>query len=924
MCNHPELFEGQAERWPLQFSPLTTAIDDALKPAPQEVKAGPGRPPKAPAASMYIQVTGFKSHIQVVLPRLLYSEGLLGLPSYTLGGHLQYLATTWLQQNLLIWQAANTHSLAQQQQGQGQPVKLSGGMNGGQQQQQQLHQQQQAAAAVAAAPSSNGNHTGDTHRSNGGSSGGSVLVLAAEPCCSPGGLGFTSLCGLSPGEVWAAAVGDPFQVWEVTSSSSEGAAAAAAAWQQCWQQYDLSEQQWREEVGQLRRQLQQQQLQEQQDSFAAAVAAAAAAVAELEAKAADGLNHHHHNRQQQQQQGVWCPGGLGRLQEVHSTQHSAAQQTLLSLPPSQAALLGGRSRRTSRLLLLVDDIAAGHSSGGGCSERGRGLRRQRSVWSDTDRQMLLQLQQQQGQDPQGLQQQQELGQLLPPLVLSSSSRLDSMTDLLRSVWGALIPPVLSPGVQLSCSSSGVVRQQRALVAAHWARALLLGIDSTPDPPRFPAGAPPLLAAAAAWRVTAVTAAVQPPLQPSLPAAAAAAAAGGGDSTDEEGEAAGGAGGRESEEGGDGDESAVNGQHPRLGFAYGSPGGFSAKGGRALLNPSSDVRATPPLPPKAGRGRGRGRRGRGRGRGRWANRASADSAAGTPSSSRMGDGEGAGEEGGDAGGASVQQQRRQYCYVVSRQQAALPGYCRDVPPPLTDLDGGRTEADAAVAAAAAGGGVSGATADATAVADAVAFAAAFGGAVSAPEQQQQYVSSTKAASVSPSPAAAAAIEVPPGGLPGATPPKGHTPTPTSTSSTTPGSFPLVVLTQQPPCGTSLPPAPPSMQHPPLQRDAFAAVAQQGLASPLFRVFGSAPPSQPYALAKALADSGKLMALDGLLGRLKGEGHRCLIFCQVGGGGGCRQGKRCRERWRCGRQIRWGLCMHVASWMGLTPECLYQVS
>jgi hypothetical protein len=751
-------------------------------------------------------------------------------------------------------------------------------------------QQQQQAAAVAAAPSSNGSHAGDAHCSsdrNDGSNGGSVLVLAAEPCCFSGGLGFTSLCGLSPGEVWAAAVGDPFQMWEVTSSSSAGAAAAAVAWQQCWQQYDLSEQQWREEVGQLRG-----QLQEQQDSFAAAVAAAAAAVAELEAKAADGLNHHHQQNCQQQQQGMWCPGGLGRLQEIHSTQHSAAQQALLSLPPSRAALLGGRSRRTSRLLLLVDDIAAGHSSARGFSDRGRGLRRQRSVWSDTDRQTLLQVQQQQqGQDPQGpqQQQQQEVGQLLPPLVLSSSRRLDSMTDVLRSVWGALIPPVLSPGIQLSCSSSGVVQQQRAMVAAHWARALLLGIDSRPDPPRFPAGAPPLLAAAAAWRVAAVTAAVQPPLQPSLPAAAAAAAAGGGDSTDEEGEGAGGREGRESEEGGDGDESAANGQHPRLGFAYGSPGGFSAKSGRSVLNPSPDARATPPLPPKAGRGRGRGRRGRGRGRGRWANRASADSAAGTPSSSRMGDGEGGGEEGGDAGGASgqQQQQRRQYCYVVSRQQAALPGYCRDVPPPLTDLEGAGAAADAA-AAAGAGAAVSGATPDATAVADAVAFAAAFGGAVSAPEQhqqQQQYVSNTKPASVSPSPAAAAAAagEVPPGGHLGATAPTGHTPAPTSTSSTPPGSFPMVVLSQQPPCGAPLPHAPPSMQQPPLQRDAFAAVAQQGLASPLFRVFGSAPPSQPYALAKALADSGKLMALDGLLGRLKGEGHRCLIFCQVRGSG-----------------------------------------
>merc|ERR1711934_1105833 len=36
---------------------------------------------------------------------------------------------------------------------------------------------------------------------------------------------------------------------------------------------------------------------------------------------------------------------------------------------------------------------------------------------------------------------------------------------------------------------------------------------------------------------------------------------------------------------------------------------------------------------------------------------------------------------------------------------------------------------------------------------------------------------------------------------------------------------------------------------------------------------------YALAKALADGGKLKALDKLMGRLKQEGHRVLIFCQM---------------------------------------------
>lgn len=53
----------------------------------------------------------------------------------------------------------------------------------------------------------------------------------------------------------------------------------------------------------------------------------------------------------------------------------------------------------------------------------------------------------------------------------------------------------------------------------------------------------------------------------------------------------------------------------------------------------------------------------------------------------------------------------------------------------------------------------------------------------------------------------------------------------------------------------------------------------LMDPLFSTFGASPPMQQYALAKALVDSGKLLALDGLLGRLKSEGHRVLLFCQM---------------------------------------------
>ena len=39
------------------------------------------------------------------------------------------------------------------------------------------------------------------------------------------------------------------------------------------------------------------------------------------------------------------------------------------------------------------------------------------------------------------------------------------------------------------------------------------------------------------------------------------------------------------------------------------------------------------------------------------------------------------------------------------------------------------------------------------------------------------------------------------------------------------------------------------------------------------------AQEYALAKALTDSGKLLALDALLRRLKPDGHRVLIFSQM---------------------------------------------
>lgn len=53
----------------------------------------------------------------------------------------------------------------------------------------------------------------------------------------------------------------------------------------------------------------------------------------------------------------------------------------------------------------------------------------------------------------------------------------------------------------------------------------------------------------------------------------------------------------------------------------------------------------------------------------------------------------------------------------------------------------------------------------------------------------------------------------------------------------------------------------------------------LAWPIYKVFGAAPPTQNYSLAKALVDSGKLLKLDELLKKLKNENHKILLFCQM---------------------------------------------
>jgi hypothetical protein len=389
---------------------------------------------------------------------LLYNEGLMGQAAAVLGGHLEGARQLWLRQRLQLFTASHVRQLLHQQQQQDK------------QQQQQQQQQQKLDGNAAAQPSSSTK----------------LLVLGpkSDPCFWQG-FSFAVFSGLSPGQVEAVAAADPFQSWELAFSGRRGAA-AAAAWQQHWQEYGMGQRQWQQQVQQLRRQQQQQQQE---------------AVKWEDASAMQGDAAQH---SQSLIKGSAVAGGgvhRGQLLVLSEQQHSELQQQLLQLPPSKVALSYGKSLRLRRLLLLVDDVAAA-SSAACSSSRGRALRQLRAVWSTADRQQLQAIQQQQQrelEEPPGgnaaaaaavqrlladgtsssipaaaaaaassdAADVQELGVLLPPLVLSAKRRLVEATPLLRSMWGALIPPVLSPPVALVCNAAGLVAQQAALTAAPW-------------------------------------------------------------------------------------------------------------------------------------------------------------------------------------------------------------------------------------------------------------------------------------------------------------------------------------------------------------------------------------------------------------------------------------------------------------------------
>jgi hypothetical protein len=383
----------------------------------------------------------------------------MGQAAAVLGGHLEGARQLWLRQRLQLFTASHVRQLLNKPQ---------------QHDMQQQQQQQTKLDGIAAAQPSSSTK---------------LLVLGpkSDPCFWSG-FSFAMFSALSPGQVEAAAAADPFQSWELAFSGRRGAA-AAAAWQKHWQEYGMDQLQWQQQVQQLRRQQRQQQQQKE--------AVKREEESAMQSSWGDAA-HNSHNLVKGSAAGVKLH--RGQLLVLTEQQHGELQQQLLQLPPSKVALSNGKSLRLRRLLLLVDDVAAA-SSAACSSSRGRALRQQRAVWSNADRQQLQAIQQQQQQQleleepPEGSaaaaavqrlladgstnstpaaaaaaassNDVQELGELLPPLVFSAKRRLLEATPLLRSMWGALIPPVLSPPVALVCNAAGLVAQQAALSAAPW-------------------------------------------------------------------------------------------------------------------------------------------------------------------------------------------------------------------------------------------------------------------------------------------------------------------------------------------------------------------------------------------------------------------------------------------------------------------------
>eukprot|EP00878_Enallax_costatus_P024646 GHUV01026322.1.p1 GENE.GHUV01026322.1~~GHUV01026322.1.p1 ORF type:complete len:413 (+),score=173.87 GHUV01026322.1:652-1890(+) len=289
VCNHPELLEGQAERWPFTFAAITTAHNPELTEPP--VPAGPGRPPKQRVVP-WVQVTGFSSHLQVTLPRRLYNDGLMGNAAAVLGGHLEGARQLWLNQRMQLFTASNAHQLLQGVQ------QIS---RGKQQTTQQEHKQKQLGEDDGAVPQPYSNGPVPLSSSN------RTVWGFQQDMCFNNGFSFSVFCCTSPSQLAAAAAGDIFQKWELSYATRRGAA-AAEAWQQRWQEYGIDEQQWQQQVLQLRRQQQQSIKQE--------------SVPKAEAP-------------QQQQYSTSNAAGLfgSRVQVVAQQQHDQVQQQLLLLPP---------------------------------------------------------------------------------------------------------------------------------------------------------------------------------------------------------------------------------------------------------------------------------------------------------------------------------------------------------------------------------------------------------------------------------------------------------------------------------------------------------------------------------------------------------------------------------------------------------------
>jgi hypothetical protein len=421
VCSHPELFEAQPERHPYLFAPSVTTASPVMV-APGAVT---GVLPR-------VTPSGANSHLVVQLPKVVYREGCVALPSAVLGGHLEGARSKWLRHVLNPLSTTNVADHLQAY-----AVNSSSSSSGW------------GHRGTPSAPASSSAAAEGRPAADAGTSSSSIRGSrwpGPEPCLGfQTGFSFSRLCDLSPGEVHGLAVADPYQRWEaglVGNTAGGGTRHQQLQLAALWQQYGWQQQQ--QEAAGVR--LASMPAPEQQPGVAGASSSSSSSSSR---------------------------GGLRR------TANMLVIVDDLGLPATHASS-SSSSSRWSRCRGWVcrnsqsPDHAPGdsfHAPGSSSSNRSSSSSTAADDswrWGFSSSSSLLWNLPEQPEDSSNRSSSSSSATsgTMPALVMTSSQWVDRLGPVLRCCWGAVIP-VHAPPPQLVCSDRGLELQLAALAGSPW-------------------------------------------------------------------------------------------------------------------------------------------------------------------------------------------------------------------------------------------------------------------------------------------------------------------------------------------------------------------------------------------------------------------------------------------------------------------------